>query len=369
MNGNRDTFLNNNSKRILFVLFAFVMFYLISFLIDPYSEYFQTFFQRPLEQVSTEVVFSLFFCFLISESSIYINSRFNNYLSWIERPIMRMTLQSLVHTLITLLIILMEILLSYFVFGDKNWEPSRENITGFWQWIIVSVFIALMISGINTVNYLISNWKKTALEAAEYKQAAVEAELQALKLQVDPHFVFNNLSVLSELILEDQQLGYDYAENFSKVYRYLLLNAKRDLITLEEELKFVRSYMFLINSRVGKGVHFQMSIHKDYLKMLVPPLTMQILIENALKHNKTVKSNPLVISIRASEGEELLVSNTMAPLDKQVVSSGIGLNNIINRYKLLSDKIPVIVKEEGTFLVRIPLLDPTTPSVVNDTRP
>jgi hypothetical protein len=136
----------------------------------------------------------------------------------------------------------------------------RKEYTLLGQWIATNIVISLIISAFNTVDYLLENWKKTAVEAAQHKlraskhkQAAMAAELQALKLQIDPHFIFNNLSVLSELILEDQQLGYEYSEKFARVYRYLLVNSRKDIIAVEEELKFLDSYIFLIEkeSRVS----------------------------------------------------------------------------------------------------------------------
>jgi len=356
MNNNKETFLTNNSRRILFILFAFIMLYLVSYMIDPYANFWKEYLQRPPKVIGTELFFTLIFCILISESSIFINNKFNKYVPWIEKPMLRLGLQTLALMTSTLLIISTEFLLNYLFFEEANSDFGQEEITSVWQWVVVSIFITLTISGINTVNYLINNWKKTSVEAAEYKQAAAEAELHALKLQVDPHFVFNNLSVLSEIILEDQQLGYQYAENFSKVYRYLLLNAKKDLITLEDELKFVRAYIFLITNRVGTGVSFHIDIDDSYLGSQLPPLTMQILIENALKHNKTIKTSPLEITINVDGEENLVVSNTLAPLEKKALSSGFGLNNIINRYKLLSEKSPKIEVGATSFTVTIPLL-------------
>lgn len=220
-----------------------------------------------------------------------------------------------------------------------------------------------MIIAINTGNYLILNWRNTAIEAAghklkaaENKQAAMEAELQALKLQIDPHFVFNNLSVLSELILENQQLGYEYAENFSKVYRYLLVNSRKDIILLEEELKFLNAYIFLIQHRAGNGVHFEIDIDKGSRDLYLPPLTLQLLIENALKHNKTIKSDPLKIRIFSNDKKELIVENKLIAIEKQVNSSGIGLQNIISRYQLLSKEPPEIIKGPDSFKVIIRLI-------------
>lgn len=355
MKANPETFLTNNGRRILFILFGFVMIYLITYLIDPYARYWTDYFHQPVKDIVIEWIFTLFFCVLISESSIYLNTKFNAYISWMERPVLRLILQTLSTLVCTALIIALEFAIGY-LFDDQQWNLGQEEITGIGQWIIVSAIIGLMISSVNTASYLVSNWKNSAIQAAEFKQAAAEAELHALKLQVDPHFVFNNLSVLSELILENQQLGYEYAENFSKVYRYLLLNAKKDIISLEDELKFVQSYIFLISKRVGTGVIFEIAVRHEHLDLQLPPLTMQILIENALKHNKTIKSNPLKIEIKVDDEQYLVVSNNLIPLERKPLPSGIGLANMINRYKLLSNEEVKITSENGFYTVHIPLL-------------
>jgi LytS/YehU family sensor histidine kinase len=261
-------------------------------------------------------------------------------------------------------IIMIYVFLSYLM-NEKSFPQhvTIEELRGMFQWIIVSVMIAFMIITINTGNFLIENWKNSAIEAAEHKlraaenkQVATEAELQALKLQIDPHFVFNNLSVLSELILEDQQLGYEYAENFSKVYRYLLVNSRKDVIMLAEELKFLNAYIFLIRQRVGNGVHFEINLNTANNNLYLPPLTLQLLVENALKHNKTIKNNPLHIKVYDNDNGELIVVNTLIPIENQVNSSGIGIQNIIRRYSLLSERLPQIIKDTESFKVIIPLI-------------
>lgn len=363
MGSKTDVFLDNKKNRILFILFAVVMMYLVSYIFNPYSNFWLKYFERPIYEMAIEWIFALLFCFMISEASLFINRKFNKFLPWTTNPVKRLALQTIFQILAALFIILLQVVVSYLLFPVRDKELRDEDILGFWQWIIISVFIALMISGINTLNYLITNWKSTANEAAEnkimaaeHKQAAIEAELQALKLQLDPHFVFNNLSVLSELILEDQQLGYTYAENFAKVYRYLLVNSKKDIIALEEELKFLNAYIFLIENRVGGGVVFEINIDKSWYGMQIPPLTLQILIENALKHNKTLKTNPLKISVSVDENERLVVSNSLFPLDKKAQSSGIGLSNIFNRYKLLGKEVPEVTEGPASFIVSIPLI-------------
>ncbi|SFF09956.1 Histidine kinase [Chitinophaga sp. CF118] len=360
----KDTFLSNKGKRILFVFFAFLLLYLVAYIIDPYSDYWINYFERSTSSIIGEWVISFLSCLLISESSIFIQTKLNKVLPWTENPVKRLVTETVINVATVLFIIFLTTL--YFYLVDHNYRHgslSIEEIRGFMQWIIVSLMIAFIISAINTGNYLIVNWKNTAIEAAEHKlaaaeqkQVAMEAELQALKLQIDPHFVFNNLSVLSELILEDQQLGHEYAENFSKVYRYLLVNSKKDVITLEEELRFLNAYVFLLKNRAGEGVIFNIEIDKTYYNYHLPPLTLQLLIENALKHNKTLRGNPLIISISSNENEQLVISNTLIPLEKQAPSSKTGLNNIINRYRLLGDSVPEITNNGLSFTVSIPLL-------------
>jgi LytS/YehU family sensor histidine kinase len=290
----------------------------------------------------------------------------NKFIPWTENTGKRLAIETILNFTSVLVIILIA-LLCYYLINDEplpfHSNMAIEDKRGILQWIITSVIIAFMIISINTGNYLLLNWKNTAIEAAELKikaaenrQAAVEAELQALKLQIDPHFVFNNLSVLSELILEDQQLGYQYAENFSKVYRYLLVNSRKDIISLEEEMKFLNAYIFLIQQRVGNGVVFEIDVDKAHRNLYLPPLTLQLLVENALKHNKMIKSSPLHIKIYNNDKPELIIVNTLLPIEKQVNSSGIGIQNIIRRYSLLSDRIPEITKDTKSFKVIIPLI-------------
>lgn len=352
-------------RRIVFILVAVGMYYLISYSLHPNSIHWKGYFSHPIEYILLEWVISLVFCFLVSEASIFISRWLNRWLPWTERTLSRAVLQSTLQIICVIIIIAFQIGISFVIDGCSFEQLQDDDLIGIWNWVSGSIIIGLMISAINTGSYLIESWRETAMEAAayklraaEHKQAAVEAELQALKLQIDPHFVFNNLSVLSELILESQQLGYEYAENFSKVYRYLLVNSKKDLISLEDELKFLHAYIFLINHRMGEGVTFRIDISPELYKQQLLPLTLQLLIENALKHNKTSKNDPLNIRVYSNAAGELVVENTLIPLQGQVPSPGIGLHNIISRYRLLTNNIPVIIDGPDTYQVIIPLIKP-----------
>jgi two-component system LytT family sensor kinase len=356
--------ITRKSKLIILAGFSFVMFYVFTYMLNPYDVWWVQYFARPASDILTELALSLISCTLIAASSISIHEQLNQKLPWIERPLPRLVVETSLNVGSVVLLIFSQLIVMYLleeectqIFGD-----SKENLW-YWQWLTVSIFIALTISAINTGDYLILNWKNAALEATEHKlksaqnkQAATEAELEALKLQLDPHFVFNNLSVLSELILEDQQLGYQYSENFSKVYRYLLLNSKKDLITLEDEMKFLKAYIFLLKHRAGTGIAFEIDIDPAQLNLHLPPMTLQLLIENAMKHNKFLKSNPLQIVVKSGTDEDLIVSNSIIPLQKKEPSPGLGLQNIVQRYLLLTDRIPQITSTDDLFTVSIPLI-------------
>lgn len=349
-------------KRVLMIAFTCTFSYITGFIVFPYS-YWKDYFGMPVSRIIMDMVVNLLFYTAIVELSLFIEKRLNKRISWMVRPLKRLLIQALYQILGVLFIIICMASI-YLIFADFVGKPSPYiGLREAFYTLILVMFWGMMISAVNTGDFLLKNWKIEALKVAEFeikeaqnKQLAAEIELQALKLQLDPHFVFNNLSVLSELILKDQQLGYEYTENFAKVYRYLLINSKKKLITLREELKFLDAYLFLIRNRMGGGSIFHIDIQESKLDMLIPPVTLQLFIENAVKYNRTEEEDPLVVSIYSNEEDELVVSNTLLPLIKMPDSTGLGLKNIISRYALLSDRKPVIEKDDKAFTIKVPLI-------------
>jgi two-component system LytT family sensor kinase len=349
-------------KRVLMIAFTCIFSYITGFIVFPYA-YWKDYFGMPVSRIIMDMVVNLLFYTAIVELSLFIEKRLNKRISWMVSPLKRLLIQALYQILGVLFIIICMASI-YLIFADFVGKPSPYiGLREAFYTLILVMFWGMMISAVNTGNFLLKNWKTEALKVAEFeikeaqnKQLAAEIELQALKLQLDPHFVFNNLSVLSELILKDQQLGYEYTENFAKVYRYLLINSKKKLITLREELKFLDAYLFLIRNRMGGGSIFHIDIQESKLDMLIPPVTLQLFIENAVKYNRTEEEDPLVVSIYSNEEDELVVSNTLLPLIKMPDSTGLGLKNIISRYALLSDRKPVIEKDDKAFTIKVPLI-------------
>lgn len=352
------------SKIILLTIFTFIGSYITTFIILPFSTLKSYYSSMPFPRFAADLLLNFLFCISIVTLCLFIDKVLNKRIPWMTHPWKRLTLQIFLQIFSALLLII-SLGLIYLTFSNP--EDVQSSLISFRQGMLslISVLLwALMISALNTGTFLLNNWKITTVNAMEYKlkaaqnkQLASEIELQSLKLQLDPHFVFNNLSVLSELILKDQQLGYDYTENFAKVYRYLLINSKRELITLAEEIKFLNAYLFLMSHRIGaEGISFQIDIDESKLNLMIPPLTLQLLIENALKYNRAEENNPLSIRVFLNGKNELEVSNRMLPKTGIIESTGVGLNNIMNRYALLGDKRPIIEKNEELFTVKIPLL-------------
>jgi LytS/YehU family sensor histidine kinase len=182
--------------------------------------------------------------------------------------------------------------------------------------------------------------------------------LQSLKLQLDPHFMFNNFSTLSELISEDRALAQAFIEHLSKVYRYMILNIHYNTISVQKELKFIQSYIYLITIRHGKNVVIDIDVPDAALEKQLPPITLQLLIENAIKHNIASESQPLYVSITVDHGQRLVVVNNLQRITGgSIHSSQLGLKNIRERYRLVSGQLPEIHVSDDTFRVLLPLLD------------
>jgi len=184
-----------------------------------------------------------------------------------------------------------------------------------------------------------------------------QAELEALRNELDPHFIFNSLNTLNHLILNNPQQAYSFNNNLAQVYKYFLLNKHNELIPISEELEFIDSYFFLLKIRHDDKLNLetQLNEHNERL-IMIPPLALQILIENAIKHNEFNQEHPLHIKI-AMNHSYLRVSNNVKPKPYLVNSTGIGLKNLSSRYRILCNRDIVIENTEKEFTVKLPLIN------------
>jgi len=178
-----------------------------------------------------------------------------------------------------------------------------------------------------------------------------------LKSQLNPHFLFNSLNVLSSLIKKDSDKAQNFVDEFSSVYRYTLDVIEKPVVELKEELDFAKSYLFLQKIRFDNAVDLEIKVDASKLNYFVPPLAVQTLLENAFKHNRASVDNPLNIRIY-DEDNLLVIVNNLQPKIKGPDSKGVGLNNLNKRYELLGEEHPHFSVTEKEYVAKIPLIKP-----------
>ncbi len=183
-------------------------------------------------------------------------------------------------------------------------------------------------------------------------------EVALLRTQVNPHFLFNSLSILTSLVQVDARLAEQFIDQLARSYRYILEQKENSLVSLRTELEFIQSYAFLLKIRFENKFDVHIDLPEDVLDHCrIAPLTLQLLIENAVKHNRMSVKEPLIITVSIEQPQTLLVRNPLRPRSTPAVSTGMGLQNIINRYALLTDRPVWAGEREGEFVVRVPLMD------------
>lgn len=221
--------------------------------------------------------------------------------------------------------------------------------------ILVLVWLVeLVILGLLLANNSIKHSLKLEQQAAELLKENNTARFTALQNQLNPHFLFNSLNTLIAEIQYDPQKAVGFTKNLSNVYRYVLQCQNKPLVALSEELEFTRAYLFLHEVRLGNCIHWHSDISSDRLDCMLPPLTLQLLVENVIKHNSITINKPMNITIRITDGY-LVVSNSINP-KKRSEPSGIGLKNLSNRCKLILNKEINVSDENGLFTIKVPLL-------------
>jgi LytS/YehU family sensor histidine kinase len=293
--------------------------------------------------------FVIWFTQVIGHTWIIIN--LDEKISWIQRPLLRgaVGLVSMV-VYASLAFILAQIFLQLVFFQEL---PSG----GLGDWIENSWFavkIAFVASFIMTFLGFLNAFRKSEIEKEKLKTQMMVHKYNALQNQINPHFLFNSFNVLSELVYEDQKLAVEFIRQLSDLYRYVLKNKNEDLVSLEEELEFVRSFSFLLQNRFLDQIEFTTDIEALEGEQIVP-MTLQLLVENAVKHNEATRQDHLIIRIYRSEGD-ILVENNIHPKLQPVDSTKKGMEIIRERYAYLGQGKVRIEKTEKTYRVYIPIL-------------
>lgn len=353
----------NRNYRIVIVPLVYVVYTVVFYVINPFSRYWTFLANAPAERLVLELFIGLIISWLITESSLISTQWLDKLMPWEARPLRRFFTQ-FAAVLLAVFIFLKAFDFVIMRFIDKPAEFAEEDQMEEWQFVSVSMLVAILLNSVHTGSYFLRRWKNSMLEAAQLqlhaaalKETAMQAQLQSLKLQLDPHFLFNNFSTLSVLIEEDTRLASSFLEKLSRVYRYMISNLNNDVISLQQELNFIQSYTFLIEIRHGENVIIQTSVTPRSMEKGIPPITLQLLIENAIKHNIASAQQPLFIRVYDDAEGNLVVSNTIQLIPHALPSTRLGLANIKERYALLFEKEVIVEEADQQFVVKLPLVN------------
>ncbi|KAB2808054.1 sensor histidine kinase [Phaeocystidibacter luteus] len=219
----------------------------------------------------------------------------------------------------------------------------------------IAFFVFLIYVGLDMGYELLDKWRSSEAEKEKLHRLHTQAQLENLKAQVNPHFLFNSLNTLSSLIVEDEARARQFVRQLSSVYRYILENREKDMVTLDNEIKLFDSYIYLCETRFEDNLKVETQWPDRPTEWRIPPMTLQILVENAIKHNAISTKKPLKLWVE-TKGNQLIVGNSDQPRRQLESGTGFGLSNIRERFAQLSNQKIQIDKVEGNFVVTLPLI-------------
>jgi len=283
----------------------------------------------------------------------YLFAKFlNAFLGWKKYPIVRFFFQMILGTFLSLLAINLIYHSVKFEFTDS--PPDSDQV------ILMNIYASALLLPIYAFFFgfkFLKAWRKSELESEQLQKENTRSQLMTLKNHLDPHFLFNNLNILSSLMDKDLDLSKSYLDKFAEVYRQILKTEYADLTTVEDELKLIDSYIYLLKIRFKDQVYFNFDVNDKTKLSAIPPLTIQMLIENAIKHNMATVERPVTINI-FSEGGSLIVENNLQKkkyLKRERDATGI--ENIKKRFAFFTDKRVEVTETDSTFRVEVPLVE------------
>lgn len=309
-------------------------------------------------------MFSDFSIWLISFPIIYIIGIGSWYMHTVISSVINRKYPDLQQTRLRILILSLSIIpfmsasvtlifIIYDSFALLGYQLTYEDLK---LGLVVGFCVNLIFETLYQADYVLEKYKESVEEKEMLQQLSMEQEFDTLKSQVNPHFLFNCFNTLSSLISEDKQKAEIFLNELSKVYRYLLRNNEDGLSTVGNEIKFIQSYYRLLQTRHGDAVQINMEIDKRYEPYLLPSLSLQLLVENVVKHNVLSKNRPLEIDIFTTAGNKLVVNNNLQRRTIKAPSNKVGLENIKAKYNLLRQPGFQVMEDEKNFTVVLPLI-------------
>lgn len=309
-----------------------------------------------LKTVLTTFWVSSLYSFGIGFGNGVINSLLDKKWDWLEQTNLRVYFGIIATVLYTVPVVLGIDYLTFVVFQKMNPDEFFSE-----RMIWVHLFYIILSLGVSTFMHarsFMANWRHASRkEVTQQKIIAgtASAKFESLKSQIDPHFLFNSLNVLSSLIEENPDNAQRFTTSLSKIYRYVLEQKDKELVSVEEELTFAKTYMNLLKMRFENSLFYELPAKISNPEAKVVPLSLQLLLENTVKHNVVSEQRPLHIRIFI-EGDYLVIQNDYQKKEVLQDRQGVGLQNIINRYGIITNRKVLIAQNEETFTVKIPIL-------------
>jgi two-component system, LytTR family, sensor kinase len=339
----------NHSYRFLFVLLLSAYSYVRTLFIETYTAY-----EIKLSHLN------IFFALVLLLTLLWEGNRL------IEKYVAKKMFQNdesktkqvlslfLISNIWALLVVLITIEVNGVLVAHIDWG-SMTNA----QFKVVTMFslcINLFLHCINTIVVYMNGYKQKQLEAEQLKTTNALAELQAIKNQINPHFLFNNLNVLSSLVMQKNNEANQFIEDFSGVYRYLLKNQDKQLVSVQTEIDFIKQYNFLLEKRFGYALNIKIDVPEKYRHYQIVPVALQMLVENAIKHNIVSNAKPLHIDIHVNGHETLVIKNNKQLKLNADTGTQIGLQNIAKRFEIITGRQIAIDETPTVFKVTLPII-------------
>lgn len=305
-----------------------------------------------LHVVFTNCLFSIGIGYPSWKGMYYIVVVLERKLPWLKYPIKRLFVQVLSLTLFSALVIFLGFAVWIKLSEGLKLESILEMVLPSLKVVYIFVFLSLLLG---SAILFFKNWKEATIQQEELKRAHLALQYQTLKDQVRPHFLFNSLSSLVTLINTDPEKATLFVHRLSDVYRYVLEQRENELVPLDEELKFLKDYVYLQQIRFGKNLQVQYKLNLE-AKLMVIPLSLQLLVENAIKHNEISDQRPLTVEILSTGQNHIIIKNNLQKKEVPEESLGMGIENLRKRIEIFSKEPLQIFEESGAFIVRIPTI-------------
>jgi len=298
------------------------------------------------------LIYSLAIGIPCMKSFEYVEWKLEKHVSWLKKPALRLFLTASLETIAGLLILAIVNYLIFIVIQQQQIEILYSRTFEGSKYLVGSVIICVFLLNLSR---FFKSWKQSAVNEEKLKREKLSAEYEALRNQVNPHFLFNSLTALSSLVYKDQEKAVTFIQELSNVFRYALESREKEVVDLALEKKLIESVSFLYRIRYENSLQINVSVTDSADKYIIP-MAMQMLLENAIKHNSISEGSPLIVDIW-EENDYVIVKNNLQPKKTSIVSSRIGLENIKSRYKYLTGREVIVKVSDNSFEVRIPVLN------------